>query len=236
MQYDNPIKKSDYQLFVEKDVQSILKKYDPFLKSMAASYLSNRSKDPAVSFEDLYQDNIIYALKAIEHVKMEKIDEYFKFGSILVDYLTAYNKSEYEKEKTQKNFPKQLSRLNGLVDKEGENQCFQIPSKSVEVEFIENELMSLFDFFYENMTTEREKIIINEIGKGTQIKDIVPILQANNSASVIYWKNLLKKKFFKFMEKQGHHFNKKVSPHSHKLKHINWKEVEESFNRQFGGK
>jgi hypothetical protein len=211
--------KTDYQLFVTQDVQGILKKYHPLLKSMAGRYFFNRTKDPAVEFDDLYSDNIEIALKAINYVKLEKIDENFKFGSILVDFLTGYNNSNHEKQDTQfyylqdryveKESSKEQNENNSYADMWSAKPSYNKFSKSVETEFEENEAHSLAQHFYQNQTDEREKIIIDEIGRGTMIKDIAVILNAKHSANVIYWRDLLKQRFIKFMEAYGYKIEEK---------------------------
>ena len=224
---DLSIKSSDYDLFkYSRNYDLILKKYDPLLKSMASKYYQNRKKDNAIGYMDLYQDNICYAIKAINYVNFSMIDENFKFGSILVDYLTGYNNSECKKEATvvvQKQFSvdynnsqeissyyetkdiKNTKTINMLERAAIQNGYpnFSVTNMGADKQYEEKAFRDHFEEF--RMTLNPlERTILEETERGTMLKDISKLVRHNTEANTAYYKIKMKNKFKSFMKEKGY--------------------------------
>ena len=211
-------KSSDYKLFISGHRDMILKKYEPLIKATASDYYRNRSKDAAIDYMDLYQDNMIYAMRAIEYVDLKRIDSNFRFGSILIDYLTGYNNSVHLKSDTQTVY-KQKSLDFEYANDEGDSVTLydtgfkNQPVKNVEVnssysrgadvQFEEMEFRKDFEEFRKTLTP-LEQNILELTEKGMMLKEISVMVGHKTSANTAYFKIKMKNKYKEFMRAKGY--------------------------------
>jgi DNA-directed RNA polymerase specialized sigma24 family protein len=97
----------DYELFKHRQYDLLLEKYHPLISKVSMKFI--QLNDSAIDFEDIYQENMIVAWRAIEYIqkrikqKTTVLNDKLYFGIILKQRLLKYSKDRFAKLSTKIN-------------------------------------------------------------------------------------------------------------------------------------
>lgn len=175
---------TDYDLIVQKNVEGIITKYNPLIKSKTYSYYTSLSADNAVEYEDVYMDMVEQTINLCHKIKLERISSKFKIGSLLERRLAAYLKASHTKKKNA-----MYKHSGDIVDHEYESN-----SKSPEEIFFDGEVLENYEKFKGGLS-KKEITILKMLEKNVQIKDIAKKMKLKDSTNVCYWRKQMCKKY-----------------------------------------
>lgn len=191
---------TDYELFKNKDVDGIINKYMPLIKHTSYVYYDFMSSDHSVEYEDLIQENMIYALKAIDrtmsYAERGKIDENFKFGTRLKGYLKSYNNS------AARNKRKKMNR--SLVDiyevhSTGHSAVVRFDGS----EIINNDVYRLYEMWKETLKPKAKKVL-KLLEKKMKFTEIAQKLNFKSPSNVAFYKTELERSFVDYFKKHDY--------------------------------
>jgi RNA polymerase sigma factor (sigma-70 family) len=191
----------DYELFKNKQYDLLLEKYHPLISKVSMKFI--QLNDSAIDFEDIYQENMIVAWRAIEYIqkrikqKTTVLNDKLYFGIILKQRLLKYSEDRFAKLSTKIN--QNLQSINNNYDVNDLKELIVSDNTNV-VEQVEYKLLSE-NFLNQLTSKERNLILLLEQFKTCNAvanKTKVPYHQVSRAA------HKLKYKCKEFIVQQGY--------------------------------